>query len=139
MNRTAKEMADKLTGREYGSEISKAEALVAKQAGLCVVFGASDDLVEFRGAFHEECDAYDGGAIPIHPERGPLQDHVCDCEYCGYKDSSKDCHILHADWCKVDGYSWTFRIDIPHESFEIVEDGEPYCRGIVFKVADLLK
>jgi len=44
---------------------------------------------------------------------------------------------VDALWAKEDGYSWTYRTDIPHATFEIVEDGEPYCRGIVIDVADL--
>lgn len=30
-----------------------------------------------------------------------------------------------------------FTVEIPHETFDIFEDGEPFCRGIVFSVNDL--
>ena len=33
--------------------------------------------------------------------------------------------------------AWTYRTDIPHETFMIYEDGEPYCRGIVFNIDDV--
>jgi hypothetical protein len=36
------------------SEINKAEERQAKDAGLVVVFGYSDDGVELRGAIHDE-------------------------------------------------------------------------------------
>ena len=44
-----KEFANRLNGREYGQELTPAEAQRAKEAGIVVVFGASDDLMEFRG------------------------------------------------------------------------------------------
>ena len=37
----------------------------------------------------------------------------------------------------TDGYSWIYQTDIPHATFEIVEDGAPYCRGIIFALADV--
>ena len=43
---------------------------------------------------------------------------------------------VKALWSPGDGYSWKFKTDIPHETFEVVDDGEPYCRGIVFALAD---
>ncbi len=55
----AKQLAAQLNGREYGSEITKEEEAAAKKAGLVVVYGASDDLVELRGAIEEEVGAYD--------------------------------------------------------------------------------
>lgn len=33
--------------------------------------------------------------------------------------------------------AWSYELPIPHESFVIVEDGEPFCRGIIFDIADL--
>jgi hypothetical protein len=37
------------------------------------------------------------------------------------------------------GYSWICETDIPHESFDILDDGNPYCRGIIFSVDDMPK
>ena len=36
-----------------------------------------------------------------------------------------------------EGYSWTYETAIPHATFEILEDEEKYCRGIVFDIKDL--
>ena len=33
--------------------------------------------------------------------------------------------------------SWSYLTDIPHKTFDIMEDGEIYCRGIVFSLDDL--
>lgn len=46
---TAKELAEMLFGRKYGMEITSEEARATKDAGLVVVYGYSDDNVEFRG------------------------------------------------------------------------------------------
>lgn len=54
-----------------------------------------------------------------------------------YVQRQKSAKSIEALWCKEDGYSWTYKTEIPHATFEVVEDEEPYCRGIVFALADL--
>jgi len=68
---TKEQWAEKLTGREIGEELTTDEEKQAKRDGILIVFGASDDLCEFRGVIHDEADCYDGGTIPIH-SKGPL-------------------------------------------------------------------
>ena len=48
----AKELAQKLHGRTYGN-ITTQDAAEAKDNDLVIVFGASDDLMEFRGAIYD--------------------------------------------------------------------------------------
>lgn len=38
---------------------------------------------------------------------------------------------------KEGDYSWTFKTKIHHSTFEVMEDGKPYCRGLVFALADV--
>ncbi len=97
---------------QYRKELSLMAAAVAEENGLVVVFGASDDLCEIRGAEDDEIDCFDGGEATI----------------AGAK--------VKINWCK-DGYSWTYDTDIPHECFDVYEDGEKYCRGIVFSMSDV--
>lgn len=132
-------LASLLTGREYGKEMAKEEEMQAKAAGLIVIFGASDDLMEFRGAIHDELGCYDGGTALIDakgllPERENVED---DDELKDLFARQPGARAIEALWCAEEGYSWTFRTDVPHATFEISEDGEPYCRGIVIDVADL--
>ena len=54
------ELAALINGREYTHELTDKEKS-AKDARLVVVFGASEDLMEFRGAINDECGAYGGG------------------------------------------------------------------------------
>lgn len=45
---TAKELADKLNGRAYGDSFDDVKQ-EAKESGLVIVYGASDDLMELMG------------------------------------------------------------------------------------------
>ena len=45
---------------QYRNEVSSMVADIAKENGLVVVFGASDDLCEIRGAEDDEIDCFDG-------------------------------------------------------------------------------
>ena len=136
----AKELAAKLNGREYLHEITRGEAELAKASGLVVVYGASDDLIEFRGAIHDEGDCYDGGEILFAVAGAlPSWDSASECEESAqeYFERKAKARTITALWAKEPGYSWTYKTDIPHETFEIVEDGEPYCRGIIFNIGDI--
>lgn len=130
------ELAAKLTGREYRRELTPAEEKEAKKNGLVVVYGASDDLVELRGAINEEVGVYDGGSVYLCS--GGILANDCGDDDCPYfeKEKEKAKHI-DALWCAEGDYSWTYNTSIPHATFEIVEDGEPYCRGLVFSLGDL--
>lgn len=130
-----KEFAILLNSREYREEISRTEAQMAEKAGLVIVYGASDDLIEFDGAINDEQGCYEGGTIYMG-EKGVFS---IDCENrdCPLLvERLKQCKTIKAIWGK-DGYSWTYETNIPHETFDIMEDGEKYCRGIVFDIADL--
>ena len=137
----AKELAALLAGREYTREISREEEAQAKAAGLVVAFGASDDLLELRGAVHDEAGAWGGCRVRV--DRAGL---VPDFENVDRDDEGELRRYfkregggieIEAIWEGEPGYSWIIKTGIPHETFEIVEDGEPYCRGIVFALADL--
>ncbi len=133
-------LAARLTGRGIGEEIAAVEEQQAKKAGLVVVFGASDDLMEFRGAISDEIGAWNGAQAQIDkegllPERDSIDDDDELEKYFARKRGRLK--SIDALWCKEPNYSWTFKTDIPHATFEIVEDGEPYCRGIVFALTDV--
>lgn len=125
---TAKELAEKINGREYMNEMTKEEEAMAKEAGLVVVFGYSDDNIEFRGAIDDEIGAYDGGEYYISPDG-----KVFDEETPGTK-------RLDAVWCDPESeHNWSYKTDIPHEKFTIMDEGEKFCEGIIFSMEDLKK
>lgn len=136
---TKEELAAQLTGLEYPTRIPGSLIVAAQSAGLVILCGASDDLMEFYGARREEIGCYDGGTAFVDAD-GVLPDRDCldgDEEIAEYVQRQKSAKAIKALWCKEPGYSWTYKTDIPHATFEVVEDEEPYCRGIVFALADL--
>ena len=115
-----KEVAEKINGNEYREELNGVSELVLKELGIVVVFGASDDLMEFRGAIYDEAGCYDGGVVKLNEVKNGATKSI------------------EALWCKEDPYSFTYKTEIPHETFIIVEDGcDDYCRGIVFYLKDV--
>jgi hypothetical protein len=131
----AKTLAEKLNGREYGAEITKEERREAAAAGLVVVFGASDDLMEFRGVIDDEVGCYGGGSAYLTSD-GLLENECASDDCPHFKKMRDDAYVIEAKW-DCDGYSWVYETSIPHATFEILEDGEKYCRGIVFALSDV--
>lgn len=109
-----------------------------------VVFAASDDLMEFRGAIRDEVGALDGGqawivngSLWIGPDCEDNHGRGCKHAQAADKAAKASGHKIEAIWCQ-DGspYAWQITSDVPHAVFEIVEDGDPFCRGIVFDLKD---
>lgn len=127
------EFAKKLNGREYLSEITKAEEKQAKELGFVVVFGYSDDTTEFRGAINDEISSFEGAEIFINKD-GILE--YCEEECIHYVRAKAESKSIKAIWNK-EGYSWIYSTFIKHSTFDILEDGEKYCKGIVFNLKDI--
>lgn len=135
----AKGIAAMLDGSQYPLRIPTDIVNGAKEAGIVIVYGASDDLMEFEGAIYGEQGAYDGTTAFVDskgllPERDQIEE---DDELKDYFARQPNAKPIEAQWDPGKGYSWTFKTDIPHETFEITDEGEPYCRGIVFALADV--
>ncbi len=132
--RHMKIVAEKLNGREYGSELTDEEAEQLQSVGLVVAFGYSDDNVEFRGAIDEEVGVWEEETIYFF--RGMIM-----CIPCGgnpgcplWKEERKKAKAITV---KNFDEGWKFETDIPHEKFTIMEDGEVYGEGIVFAYEDV--
>lgn len=110
---------------------------------MIVVLGASDDLIEFHGAFRDEAGAGDEEVIIIS-EKGILEKPIHDDmdeedfeeQFLEYVESKKRGNKIVSFW-DTEGYSWCYGTDLPHATFEIFEDGEKYCRGMVIDIKDL--
>lgn len=138
---TKEKLAAELNGIQYPAHrsITKEQIAAAKAAGLVIVFGASDDLMELEGAIRDEFGCYDGGTALIDaegllPDRESIED---DDELQAYFKRKSTAKNIEALWCKDDGYSWTYSTDIPHAPFDVMDGEDSYCRGIVFALADL--
>lgn len=145
---TKEEFAAMLNGRQYRDEMNATEEKLAKDNGLIIIFGASDDLIEFRGALYDEIDAYDGAEIVIAMPGWslPVEDEDED-NYIKIKEitplviseeSTGTVNRIEAKWSpKEPDCSWLIETTMPHASFDIMEDRELYCRGIVISASDL--
>jgi len=128
----AKEFAAMITGREIDEELTPSDERQAEQSRLVVVFGYSDDNAEFRGAIDGEVGCYDGGDIYL-TKNGIMQVPDCaegDCPL--FANIKEKARLIKAIWHNKGGPCWTYETDIPHETFEVYEDGELFCVGIVF-------
>ncbi len=135
-NKLALHLAAELNGREYCKEITRQEGESARRDGLVVVYGASDDLMEFDGAIVDELGADDGRTAFV--TRAGLVVNECGNDKCPHFERAQQAATpIRQLWCAEPGYSWTYGTAIPHATFEIVEDGKPYCRGIVFALEDV--
>ena len=130
------DLAAMLDGRQYRDEISTdVEYELQQNKGLVVVFGASDDLMEFRGAIYDGINCYDGGTASIVTTG--LVVNECDDEDCQYFKKIVAMAVkIEAIWDK-DGFSWIYKTKIPHSTFVIMDDVDQYCRGIVFNLSDV--
>jgi len=152
---TKEELAARLDGRSYGSEITLEECEVARENDLVVAVGYSDDGIVFHGAIHDETDAYDGGRIEL-TQAGIFQSEChdgTDCPYFRQLCRKQKVNVLKVFWCgkskqeKASNWedlgkpTWMFDFgDVPVATFSIYdpqEDNEYFCRGIVFDLKDL--
>ena len=140
---TAKELAEAMNGRQYRREITREEARESKDSGLVVIFGASDDLCELCGAINDEIGAWDGTTFLIDREGvipSERDDDWTDEEMVNYfrrKASPTNIEVA-AKWCPsgLDA-SWLIVTQHAHETFDIFEDDELFCRGIVIDLGAL--
>lgn len=143
---TRQELAKRLDGRGIGDEITKEEAAAAKKDGILVIYGASDDLCELHGAIYDEIGG--PGDIYVTREGKLLPEIVGDDEdvllrhgVLGVVSDTRNGSIkITACWCaEKNGPDWTYETAYPHSTFDIMEDGAVYCRGLVIDLKEPLR
>lgn len=125
---TKEELAQRLNGREYRNEVTPLDIKQAQESGLVIVFGASDDLMEFEGAISEEF-----GTEARFNKDGTLLEY-CSDECIHYQNAWKKSNKIDAEY--INGV-WSYATSIPHAKFQIFDEKELYCNGIVFSMDDL--
>ena len=136
MTEARDEFARRLNGREYRDEMTFAEEAHAKAERLLIVFGASDDLTEFRGIIHDEAGAYNSTRHLIigNPGKWKIWENTG-----ARQRKPRGAVTINAEWCpKEPNASWLISPSVQFAPFDIMEDGELYCRGAVIDEADLL-
>jgi hypothetical protein len=137
---TIKDVALMLDGREYGSEVSPREETEFKNAGIVVVYGYSDDCVEFEGAVNTEIGIWNTGNIPLLngvPFDVPCATEEFETHCCPLlKEVAKRLKYIKSKF-GVNG--WEFDADFPCEKFTVVEEGDAYGVGLIYALADLVE
>ena len=150
-NITKEELAAKLNGRSYRNEITPEEELLAKENHLVMIFGASDDLVELRGAINEEL----GTSVIRLTHKGILESDCDEGEDCPYFQrrlaaarNTGEVREIKSQWggegidalayAMLGKPTWCFdceQLDNKFATFDIFDeydgDREYFCRGIV--------
>lgn len=132
------EVAEKLNGIQYGEEgkiLTLEYCKELRREGIVVVRGYSDDLVEFDGAISDELGADDH----YLNSKGVIRNE-CEDDCCPYfeKIRKEAKYYIKPLWCETPEYAWTYDTNVPHATFDIMEDEDKYCRGIVFRLPDLI-
>lgn len=143
---TKEEFAAHLHENEYRDEMTKEDKGVADTHGLIVIFGASDDLMEFEGAL---CDEIGAGTARIVINASEELSLLQEDAFHEINDLFEEHNLpiklpvveIKSEWCpeEIPGASWLIKTDLPHATFDILEDGDIYCRGIVIDSKDVFK
>jgi hypothetical protein len=140
---TAEEFARLLDGREYGDEMSKEENELAAENRLFVFFGYSDNNLEIKGIIDDEIGAYEGIEVCIAKTVNTPYWSIVNEEMkaiAGNFVKNLKNFIVKIDWCPDDlDTSWLITTDVPHATFDIMEDDDLFCRGIVVSESDVLE
>jgi len=127
MDSVAKDIGELLQGCQYRTETNDYIVGLARENKVVIVYGYSDDLLEFDGYLHDEFNAYEGTSLYINIDGGLSINEI--------PNSVK----IDAIWCPKDlDASWLIKTKIPHYTFDSIEYGEIFCRGVVFSL-DTLK
>jgi hypothetical protein len=134
------EWAEKLNGIEYPAD-DELQNLNSKLRadGIIAVCGASDDLLEFYGVIYDEMDALDGTEVRISSrEKGTAfifdeEENRDSAEF--NREEIEAMEKIKAVWTPKDiKASWKIETEIPCIPFDIMEDGELYCRGVLIHI-----
>ncbi len=155
---TKEELAARINGRAYRDEITPEEEKLAKENSLVVIFGASDDLIELRGAINEEIGA--GSVLRLSRKGIPESDCKAGDECACYKKwltaALKRREVLEIPVCwggeGMDSLAynmfgkptWCFdceTLDGKFSTFDIFDeydgDTEYFCRGVIIDLDEV--
>lgn len=129
----SKALAKALNNRDLEDGFYRFEIKCATKSHLVIVTGYSDDLIELDGAINQEGDCFCGRNF--HLEKSNKE---------WILKNEKRLNNISAIWYdqkkttdNLEIIPWSYKTDIPHESFYVTYRGDPWCEGFVFSVEDL--
>ena len=122
--------AERLNGSEYGQEGSPELFAEMDRHRLVAFFGCSDDLIEMRGAIHDEASE---GSLQLTSSGLLVNDcRNGDCPY--FAQLARYASTVSGEYGDE---GWRFTTELPHERFEVLEDGKRYGEGLVICLDDI--
>ena len=131
-----KQYAEKLHNREYRNELNAELIAEAKEKQIVVVYWASDDLCELEWAIYDEVDCYDWWDVYFQNWKVLYNDCESDCPYFQMLIEQAEAQWNHIKIISDENWR-SYITKIPHETFDILEDWEIYCKWIVFYIESL--
>jgi hypothetical protein len=151
------EQAQKFNGRNYPLRLTTEEKQSLKDAGLVVIYPHGDDCAEVEGAITDEAGVFDGGVLLLAKEgvinstfygfeqyieerSKQLVDYLEPDQFLSYAErfcqDVRSAVKINAIWDEG-GYSWQYKLSIPHATFDLMENGEIMAKCVVFHVDDM--
>lgn len=126
--------------QQYPFRMQENEITELELHGIVVAYGQSDDGFVLSGAINEHCYIYNDKQVVTIDNKGivhPYHSNMPESEAQEYS-SRKNGQVkeITAFFDKGE-YTWQYETDIPHVTFDIMEDDEKYCRGIIFDISDI--
>ena len=165
---TIEDLAKLLDGNEYRDEFENESDInidkLCEEKGWVVVFGQSDDLIEFRGAIDKEDGAWEGTMMKLvrpgdfYADRSDCYENDDEDTYRKAKEydfvgiNNEDIRIMKEHnyfkecvvemlWCPDDSTaSWQVNVKgAPVAKFNIMDEEELYCEAAVIDISEFLK
>jgi len=136
-----REIAKILDGMAYESQMPEDALHIARENRIVIVYGWEraknalawgDACIEVAGAVRMERDF--NTVVGLGVINGGV--YTLFRKWHEAKREGEELVLAHRD--AEPPYVWTYETDIPHECFDILRDGEKYCRGIVFCLDKLI-
>lgn len=125
---------------EYGDDIPGTALEFAQEIGAAIIYGYSDDGILVEGVTEDQADAYGGttvwvdkeGFLPLNSNLTLTDEGAETLDECRKLVNRFDRSVKVEAIEEQGNYYWQYKTDWPHKTFEIMEDGKPWCKGIVF-------
>lgn len=142
---TKEQLAEQLDGIEYLKEIPTELLREARKNNLVIIYGYSDDLVEIEGAIVDEISGnsliefYLGEKDILRmPDKDDFpEEDSFEIAILHYFASKKKAAKIKAKFGEDESYSWIIHTDAPHVSFNILDEGDLWCRALVIDLKEL--
>lgn len=143
---TKERLAEMLNGRDMTLEYDT-PTWKDVQDNLVVLYGHSDDLIEVRGAVHDEMNRYEctqfalvlAGEQIDDGENVVIMDTPSIMLLSEDYDQSNNPRLITVRYSSVDNTQadWEFETDMPHATFMLNKKGKPFCKGIVIDLDEI--